>query len=76
MLGLVGGFAGIVWSALLLCLKGYSEFALERTLVASIFTKSPPKVDDQGLANEVEARGVIANSILESKPYSYNYLDH
>ena len=52
VLGLVGGFSGIVWSALGYLLMGYQNFKYENSLIGSIFPTSPGG-SDYGEANIV-----------------------
>ena len=46
MLGLVGGFTGLLWTALAVLLGGYETFKLENSLIGAVYPTSP--VDDDG----------------------------
>ena len=41
MLGLVGGFVGLIWGTLSLILGGYETFKLQSSLISAIYPTSP-----------------------------------
>ena len=41
VLGVVGGFVGLIWSSLNLVLGGYEAFKLENSLIGAIYPTSP-----------------------------------
>lgn len=41
VLGVVGGFVGLIWSTLNLVLGGYEAFKLENSLIGAIYPTSP-----------------------------------
>ena len=74
VLGLVGGLSGIIWGFLSLCLDSYSSFALQTTMVKSLYTATAPKSDDD---DPVAPRDAVVSAIADSsKPYSYSYLEY
>ena len=46
MLGLVGGFTGLLWTALAVLLGGYETFKLENSLIGAVYPTSPVDDDD------------------------------
>ena len=46
MLGLVGGFTGLLWTALAVLLGGYETFKLENSLIGAVYPTSPVDEDN------------------------------
>jgi len=41
VLGLVGGFTGLLWAALSIVLGGYETFKLENSIIGAVYPTSP-----------------------------------
>ena len=80
MLGLVGGFAGICWSALSYLLMGYQTFKYENSLIGSIFPTSPGGGDygdaDIIPSDQDEARAQMMGTVAGRGKYFYHYVEY
>ena len=54
VLGLVGGFSGILWSMLAMLFGGYETFKLENSLIGSVYPTSPGGGDDKTSGTDIE----------------------
>ena len=65
MLGLVGGFASIVWAALMIVFSNYETFKLQNSVIGSIYTTRPAGNDrrdtiiDEPLSVEENAKQTL-----------------
>ena len=75
VLGLVGGFTGLLWSALAILLGGYETFKLENSLIGAVYPTSPQKdeYDDQ---TEQSAKIDMMTIVAERGKYFYNYSEY
>ena len=54
VLGIVGGFTGLLWSAISTLLGGYESFKFQNTLIGALYRTSPAQTSKP--KNEQEAR--------------------
>ena len=80
VLGLVGGFTGLLWAALSILLGGYETFKLENSLIGAVYPTSPTNDDDKGVEatpiNEQEARRAMMLTVAERGKYFYDYSEY
>ena len=78
MLGLVGGFSGILWSSLFLIFGGYESFKLENSLIGAVYPTSPSKDDEDNNEQETEsiAKHSMMKKVAEHGKYFYNYSEY
>ena len=80
VLGLVGGFTGLLWAALATLLGGYSTFKLENSLIGAVYPTSPIDDGDEGerdtLSSENEARRSMMSVVAERGKYFYDYSEY
>ena len=71
VLGIVGGFTGLLWSALTVLLNGYESFKFDNTLIGALYPTSPAVVSKP--KTEEEAQSIMLNAITGRGYYFYNY---
>ena len=80
VLGLVGGFSGILWSLLAMVFGGYETFKLENSLIGSIYPTSPHAGEESRgadfIESETKARSEMMKIIAERGKYFYSYTDY
>ena len=80
VLGLVGGFSGILWSLLAILFGGYETFKLENSLIGAVYPTSPGGGDDNAGGSDIEgeqmARQALMQTIAERGKYFYGYTDY
>ena len=74
VLGVVGGFAGLLWSLLAFSLGEYERFSFQNTLIRDLYpTFSSEK---EAHKNEVHARNSMMDSVKMLGNYEYSYWDY
>ena len=80
VLGLVGGFSGILWSLLAMLFGGYETFKLENSLIGSIYPTAPGDgQDNRGtgvIEGESQARSAMMKIVAERGKYFYSYTEY
>ena len=81
VLGLVGGFTGLLWAVLAILLGGYETFKLENSLIGAVYPTSPYGGDDDDvhapdLESESEARRSLMSIVAQRGKYFYNYSEY
>ena len=84
VLGLVGGFVGLLWGFLNILFGGYQAFKLENSLISAIYPTSPQRNSDSGEnysqdnapQNEKAAKRAMMNTVAERGKYWYSYSEY
>jgi len=80
VLGLVGGFSGILWSVLAMLFGGYETFKLENSLIGAVYPTAPSSQGgddgDEAFEGEQMARESLMKVVAERGKYFYNYTDY
>ena len=85
VLGVVGGFSGVVWSFLALIFGGYETFKFENSLIGAVYPTSPQDMpswddgaDDEGGAGlkEQNAKRAMMRTVAERGKYFFNYSEY
>jgi hypothetical protein len=82
LLGVIGGFSGLIWSSMAFCVSGYESFREETTKLESFYTshtniKSDYIDDSTSHQNEPEASifDRATDAVKNRKKYDYKYSD-
>ena len=74
VLGLVGGFTGLLWSVTAMIIGGYESFKFESSLIGALYSTSPEAAEKP--KTEEEAKFNMINAIAKRGEYSYNYPEY
>lgn len=85
MLGVVGGFSGVVWSFLALLFGSYETFKFENSLIAAVYPTSPQEMpswdddadnDGRAILKEQKAKRAMMRTVAERGKYFFNYSEY
>ena len=76
--GIIGGFIGLIWSLLALCLGGYESFKMTEAFIREIyFINDKDIINYWNVPNNFdEALGNLSKNIKSRERYSYSYLEY
>lgn len=78
MLGLVGGFTGIIWATLSIILGGYELFKLNNSLIGVVYPTAPEsaRASHNGINDEHKAKRAMMQTVAKRGKFFYNYSDY
>ena len=82
MLGLVGGFSGIIWASLSFVLGGYELFKLENSLIRAVYRTSPESAranfsnSKSEINDEIKAKRAMMQTVAHQGKCYYSYPDY
>lgn len=89
VLGLVGGFVGLIWGTLEIIFGGYESFRLQNSLIGAVYPTSPQGRsdfddnssdksggDEEVPKSEKEAKRIMLSTVAERGKYWYNYSEY
>ena len=75
VLGLVGGFTGLLWSVLSFVMGSFETFRLENQLIGSAYSIAPAQGEETP-RSEKQANHTMMSAVAESGPYNYGPWEH
>ena len=63
ILGLLGGYAAILWGVITYCLSGYESFKFNNSVLGTIYSASPGGGDDDAADNLNEAKADMRHEV-------------
>ena len=77
-LGLIGGFIGLIWSMIHMCMGGYEEFRFLQEIISEIYstTAGSRMVIYDEPQDYDEARADLTRSLETKLRYDYTYIDY
>ena len=77
LLGLIGGFVGLIWSVVTYGLGGYEEFRFIQEIISEVYSTTDQErmVPDKEPTDYEAARKDLTRSLESKRRYDYFYLD-
>jgi len=77
VLGVVGGFVGLIWSLIGWGLGGYEAFRFNQEIVSEIYSTTDERrfTEDAEPQTHEEARSDLTRSLETKRRYDYTYVD-
>ena len=77
ILGMVGGITSVIWGMLAILISPYQDFALQQSLLGSIYPTSPQLDEDRGgWANLKEATWALKQTVSERGQFTYTFWEY